>query len=289
MKARQERKSDVYSKLIAYPPPHDYAAQSAPQYAFKRILLTKSRSPYLAFEDKMSLYHAREYFCNALYAIGIWKAFFADKRAFFLGKAPEEGKADAPSKSGSSQENLTRVKLESLINLVYISLVLEDAYSATTYLGQIEADKFVLDPEKRFTLKMYQAEALFLQQKYKESKQVLQTLASVADSPVQVEHITTMSGTETYQKRVVVQQNVVSLDLVTGNLDAARTGLEHLNASLDITSTNGKELPPCLLLSWIYYHLRTGDKETALELIKRRRYLKSMTNARGGSLLKLTH
>ena len=147
LKAKQERKSDVYAKLIAYPPPHDLAAQSSPQHAFKRILLSKNKLPYSA-EDKMSLYHAREYFCNALYALGIWKSFFADKRGFFLGK--EEVKADSAvkGKSKGPSENLGKVKLESLVNLVYISLVLEDAYSAASYLGQIESEKFVLDADK---------------------------------------------------------------------------------------------------------------------------------------------
>lgn len=125
-KSKQERKSDVYAKLISYPPANDIAAQSAPQYSFKRILLSKSKSPYLTAESKMSLYHAREYFCNALYAIGIWKAFFSEKRAFFLGKEGIEESKGEDSKPGKartagtrgSQENLTRVKLESLINLV---------------------------------------------------------------------------------------------------------------------------------------------------------------------------
>jgi len=127
VKSKEERKSDIYTKLIAYPPPNDFAAQSAPQYAFRRILLAKSKSPYPATDDKMSLYHAREYFCNALYAIDIWKDFFSEKRASFLGKTTmEEGKNEesktekfmkAAGNKGS-QENMSKVKLESLVNLV---------------------------------------------------------------------------------------------------------------------------------------------------------------------------
>ncbi len=158
-KAKQEQKSDVYAKLLSYPPPNAPSAPSGPpgpnpgpasgsatatatatataagsgsgqsQGSFKRILLVNSRKPYLAAEDKMSLYHAREYFCNALYAISIWKAFFAEKRQALAtqakGKSEDEKESDDSGKAKQGglrptevQVNLGRVKLESLINLV---------------------------------------------------------------------------------------------------------------------------------------------------------------------------
>lgn len=114
-KAKQERKSDVYAKLIAYPPPHDLAAQSTPQYAFKRILLAKSKEAYRD-EGEMSLYRGREFFCNALYMADVSKSFFADKRELLLG---EETKADKPKAVPKVvHEKLTRTKLEALVNLV---------------------------------------------------------------------------------------------------------------------------------------------------------------------------
>ena len=135
---------------------------------------------------------------------------------------------------------------------------------------------------------MYQSEALFLQQKYKESKQLLQSITGISDTPVQVEHVNVTNGTESYSKKVVILQNVVSLELITGNLEAAKTGLDSLTTSMGITHANGKEMPLCLLLSWIYYYIRTGDKKSAVELIKRRRYLSHMANSKA-SLLKITH
>jgi len=118
-KVKQERKSDVYMKLIAYPPPHDLAAQSTPQYAFKRILLTKSKGAYKE-EDKMSLYHAREYFCNAIYTLDIWREFYVEKCNLLFG---EETKADKPKATPKIiQEKFARIKLESLINLVLLSI-----------------------------------------------------------------------------------------------------------------------------------------------------------------------
>ena len=174
--------------------------------------------------------------------------------------------------------------------------MLEDPYSAQAYIAQIETEKFVLDAEKRyprfitisFTLRMYQAEALFQQQKYKESKQVLQNLTFSTDLPIQTEHVNMLNMTETYSKKVVVQQNLISLELIAGNIESAKTGLEAMTTGLGITYTNGKEMPLCLLLSWIYYYIRAGDKKMAVELIKRRRYLSQMFNVKG-SLLKIAH
>jgi len=100
----------------------------------------------------MSLFHAREYFCNALYALGIWKTFFGEKRGFILGN-PEETKNEpkpASAKIGGNEQASNRVKLESLINLIYISLVLEDSYSALMFISQIESEKFVLDNDKQY-------------------------------------------------------------------------------------------------------------------------------------------
>jgi hypothetical protein len=119
--AKQEQKSDIYTKLISYPAPHDSTATATPQY--KRILLSKSKPPYSAAEDKMSLFHAREYFCNALYAIDMWKVFFNDKRALFLASMKkEEEKVKAASEPRSTQANLNTVKLETLFNLVALAL-----------------------------------------------------------------------------------------------------------------------------------------------------------------------
>ena len=112
-KAKEERKSDIYSKLIGYPPPHDTAAQTSPQYAFKRILLTKNKTAYNS-EDKMSLYHAREYFTNAIYTFDICKCFFMQKRDVLV---DGEGKTDKPTPK-ILQENVSKIRLESLVNLV---------------------------------------------------------------------------------------------------------------------------------------------------------------------------
>lgn len=128
-KAKQEQKSDIYTKLISYPAPHDPKAASQSQYNYKRILLSKSKPPYSASEDKMSLYHAREFFCNALYAIDMWKAFFADKRSTFIKNVKEskdtkefkEAKESKEAKleaSKMSQSSMITVKLETLVNLV---------------------------------------------------------------------------------------------------------------------------------------------------------------------------
>ncbi len=294
VKAKQERKSDVYAKLIAYPFPHDLAALNSQQQLFKRVLLTKNKSPYPATtDDKMSLYHAREYFCNALYALGIWKTFFAEKRGLFTAtsaaatKSSEETKSTATSTKGPA-ENLGKVKLESLVNLVYVSLVLEDGYSAVAYLGQIESEKFALDPEKAFLLKAYQGEALLLQQKYKDAKAVYQGITAAGDGTATVEHVNMLNPTETMPRKAMVGLNLVALDLIMGNLEAAKTGLESLTTALGVGHGSGKEIPTGLLLSWVYFYIRTGDKKMALELIKRRRYLSHMFNSKG-SLLKITH
>jgi hypothetical protein len=106
-------------KLIAYPPPHDLAAQNTPQYMFKRILLAKSKGAYKE-EDKMSLFHAREYFSNAIYTLDMWKEFYLEKRDLLFG---EETKADKPKASPKIiQERISKIKLESLVNLVSLNI-----------------------------------------------------------------------------------------------------------------------------------------------------------------------
>lgn len=129
---------------------------------------------------------------------------------------------------------------------------------------------------------------MFLQQKYKESKKVLSSAPIASDTPVKVEHVNLLNTIKQYPKKVVVQQNMIALDLITGNIDSAKTGLEEMTATCGVTNSNGKEMPLCLLLSWMYYYIRIGDKKMALELIKRRRYMSQMFNSKG-SLLKLTH
>lgn len=109
-KARQEQKSDIYTRLISFPPPNEPLANADPQYAFKRILLPKIKPLYANQEEKMSLFHAREYFCNSLCAINIWNNFFSAKRA--------QIHPQMKGKSEISKPNLAKVKLEALINLV---------------------------------------------------------------------------------------------------------------------------------------------------------------------------
>ncbi len=137
-------------------------------------------------------------------------------------------------------------------------------------------------------MELYKAEALFLQQKYKECKQILQAINVTSDVPVRVEHVSLQSSMEQYPKKVVVHQNLLCLELISGNVETAKTILEGITTSLGITPSNGKEMPLCLLLSWIYYYIRVGDKKMALELVKRRRYLSNLFNAKG-SMLKLTY
>lgn len=66
----------------------------------------------------MSLYKAREYFFNALYTLDVWKTFFTAKRGLL---SKEENKADKPKATPKIiQEKVARIKLESLINLVFL-------------------------------------------------------------------------------------------------------------------------------------------------------------------------
>ena len=109
-----------------------------------------------------------------------------------------------------------------------------------------------------------------------------------ADTTVKVEHVSLLNSMEQYPKKVVIQQNLLCLELILGNVEAAKSTLDGITSTLGITPANGKEMPLCLLLSWIYYYIRIGDKKMAIELVKRRRYLASLFNAKG-SMLKLTY
>lgn len=137
-------------------------------------------------------------------------------------------------------------------------------------------------------MKAYRAETLILTQKYAEAKALYKSAGAQSDSPVLAEPVFSLNTPEVYSKKAVVGQNVVALDLIMGNLDDAKSGLEALTTAAGAGRGTGKEIPAGLLAAWIYYYIRTGDRSTALELIKHRRYLDSMSNARG-SLLKLTH
>lgn len=135
---------------------------------------------------------------------------------------------------------------------------------------------------------LYKAEALFLQQKYKESSQVLEKSPPGGEGNFNVEHVYLQSSTEQCPKNVLLQQNFVSLELIAGNLANAKQKLEEMTTALGITPVNGKEMPNHLLLTWVYYYIRIGDKKMAAEFLKRRRYLLPLFNSKG-SLLKLTY
>ena len=177
--------------------------------------------------------------------------------------------------------------------------MLEDAYSAINYLNQIENGNFTIDVEKayiineyRFLLKTYKAEALILQQKYKDARAIYKSLSNAGDSPIFAETIHSLNVPEVCSKKTLAAQNVVSLDLILGNLEEAKAQLDILTneagCTNEVGSSNGKEIPSGLLMCWIYFYIRTGEKEMALELIKRRRFLSPMINEKG-SLLKITH
>jgi len=140
----------------------------------------------------------------------------------------------------------------------------------------------------RFLIKSYQAEALILQQKYKDAKAIYQNMTMASENLVTTEHVFAINSTEIVTQKSLLSQNVVALELILGNLEAAKNGLEAVTSALGVGHGTGKELPTGLLLSWIYFYIRTGDKKMALELIKRRRYLPILFNSKG-SLLKLTH
>ena len=140
----------------------------------------------------------------------------------------------------------------------------------------------------RFLLKAYQAEALVLQQKYKDAKAVYQSMAIAADSPIIAEQVHALGSSEGCSRKALVGQNIIAMDLIMGNLEAAKNGLEALSNAMGVGHNSEKEMPIGLLLSWVYFYIRIGDKKMALELIKRRRYLLQMFNSKG-SLLKITH
>jgi len=109
-----------------------------------------------------------------------------------------------------------------------------------------------------------------------------------SDGPVKAENMHSLNNPESYSKRAILGQNVVALDLIMGNLEEARNGLEILTTAAGAGHGTNKEIPSGLLMQWIYFYIRIGDKASALELIQHRRHLESMTNTKG-SLLKLTH
>ena len=129
---------------------------------------------------------------------------------------------------------------------------------------------------------------MILQQKYKDAKTMYKSIPIQNDIPVTVEYIHSLNEPGVSSKKAMLGQNIIALELILGNLEEAKIGLETLTTAAGVGKDSEKEIPVGLLMNWIYFYIRIGDKEKALELIKRRRNLPSMNNERG-SLLKLTH
>lgn len=129
---------------------------------------------------------------------------------------------------------------------------------------------------------------LILEEKYGEAKTLYKSVNPQNDSPVLTEVVYSLNTPELHSKTSVIGLNVIALDLIMSNLEEAKAGLEAMTTAAGAGRGTGKEIPSGLLNAWIYFYIRTGDKASALQLIRHRRYLETMTNARG-SLLNLTH
>jgi len=96
-KVKEENQSDIYSKLLSSP---------------MRFLMLKNKiNPYyLSQENKMSLFHAREYFCNALHSINVWNIYYQERKKELSNISPKELQ--------STSKNYNRILVDSLFDLV---------------------------------------------------------------------------------------------------------------------------------------------------------------------------
>lgn len=174
--------------------------------------------------------------------------------------------------------------------LIYANLLLKNSDKALEYCRILKSD-FKLNSKMSFDLKMYMAEIYLMKGKHQQAFKCLkidQAFEEGKDGDSKENYINIENTNSGFVERNLPKRAVMFLNIATCNylLDiseeagsAISTALDSLGLTKDENSQTRRiemvDIPEYVLHSLVYLNLYNGDEETALKLLRKRRFDKN--------------
>ena len=149
---------------------------------------------------------------------------------------------------------------------------MNDPYTVVRIINSSDFSK--LDVEKKYILDTYLVEAHVKIGNYTSALEILEKSTITVQQGTACFNVVQLCNKTFYAevpKKMLHFLNISSLYIMSGNYEQALRTVEYVQSLFSLNANSGKEIPVPLLNSLIYLNIKTGRKDIALELLKKRR------------------
>ena len=206
-----------------------------------------------------------------------------------------ELKDEFPYKMGLHSKSVTErfnyMTKSAYLLLIYSYLLLNNSVKALEYCKILKSD-FKLNSKMNFDLKMYLAEIYLIKGKHQQAFKCLKIDQAFeegkgkpesADNYIDIENTNSGYVEKNLPKRAIMFLNIATCNYLLEIPEEAGNAISNALECLGLTQNESNqsrklsisEVPEFLLHSLVYLNLYNGDEETALKLLRKRRFEKN--------------